>query len=101
MAAGFVCGLAQAASLALPGSGQPVWWLQLASMAVLAWLLRPHGLARAAGLGWVFATAWLVGTFWWLYISHAYPTGVLRRRWRPRGAGAGRLLGSYYAVSGL
>ena len=56
-------GLAQAASLALPGSGQPVWWLQLASMAVLAWLLRrPMGWRRAAGLGWVFATAWLVGT---------------------------------------
>ena len=30
-----VAGLAQAASLAWPGSGQPLWWLQLVSMARL------------------------------------------------------------------
>ncbi|MDP2771735.1 MAG: apolipoprotein N-acyltransferase, partial [Giesbergeria sp.] len=92
-------GLAQAASLALPGSGQPAWWLQLASMAVLAWLLqRPMGWRRAAGLGWLFATAWLVGTFWWLYISmHTY--GGLAA---PLAAAAvlslAAFLGSYYAV---
>jgi magnesium and cobalt transporter len=28
----------QAASLAWPGNGQPLWWLQMASLAVLAWL---------------------------------------------------------------
>ena len=67
-------GLAQAASLAWPGTGQPLWWLQLASMAVLAWLLRPPlPWRRAALLGGLFATAWLVGTFWWLFISmHTY-----------------------------
>ncbi|MFY3383305.1 apolipoprotein N-acyltransferase [Paracidovorax sp. MALMAid1276] len=72
-------GLAQAASLAWPGSGQPLWWLQLASIAVLAWLVRPGGERRAPGwrrgalLGGLFATAWLVGTFWWLFISmHTY-----------------------------
>ncbi len=96
-------GLAQAASLALPGSGQPAWWLQLASMAVLAWLLhRPMGWRRAAGIGWVFATAWLAGTFWWLYISmHTY--GGLAA---PLAAAAvlalAAFLGVYYAViSGL
>ena len=34
-----VAGLAQAASLAWPAGGQPLWWLQLLSMAALAWLV--------------------------------------------------------------
>ncbi len=91
-------GGAQALSLALPGSGQPIWWLQVLSLAVLVALLQPRGglppagaandaqgrrashatsdarlVWRAAGLGWLFATAWLSGTFWWLFISmHTY-----------------------------
>lgn len=67
-------GLAQAASIALPGSGEPLWWLQLASLALLAWLVARSPSARAAFVrGWVFAIAWLVGTFWWLFISmHTY-----------------------------
>ena len=75
-----LAGLAQAASLALPGSGAPQWWLQLAALWALAWLVRPGtgsnariSWQRAAGLGWLFATAWLAGTFWWLFISmHTY-----------------------------
>ncbi len=69
-----LAGLAQAASIALPGSGRPLWWLQLASLAVLAWLVaRAPGWRRAAGLGWAGATAWLAGTWWWLFISmHVY-----------------------------
>jgi apolipoprotein N-acyltransferase len=69
-----LAGLAQAASIALPGSGRPQWWLQLASLAVLVWLVaRAPGWRRAAGLGWAFATAWLAGTWWWLFISmHVY-----------------------------
>jgi apolipoprotein N-acyltransferase len=64
----------QALSLAWPGSGQPQWWLQLLSLALLAALLQQQrGWRGAAALGWVFATAWLTGTFWWLYISmHLY-----------------------------
>ena len=91
-----LAGLAQAVAVAMPGSGQPLWWLQILSLSVLGWQL--HGCAGnlaswssstwsdtrrrpawqsdwrgAAWLGWVFATAWLCGTFWWLFISmHTY-----------------------------
>ena len=67
-------GGAQAAALAWPWGGQPVWWLQLLSLAGLGALLQRTASARqAAGLGWCFATAWLSATFWWLFISmHTY-----------------------------
>lgn len=91
-----VAGAGQAASLAWPGgsdvlslslgleSGKPVWWLAVLSMLVLAWLLdgwRQIALTQgarqawrpAAWLGGLFATAWLAGTFWWLFIAlHTY-----------------------------
>ena len=87
-----LAGLAHAASLAAPWSGQPLWWLQMLSLAVLGWQVsacaehetswssstwtapgRRSGWRRAMWLGWVFATAWLAGTFWWLFISmHTY-----------------------------
>lgn len=70
-----LAGLAQAFSLALPGTGEPVWWLQWLSMAALAGLLhrqRPTW-RQGALLGFAFAFAWLCGTFWWLFISlHTY-----------------------------
>ncbi|RYY99951.1 MAG: apolipoprotein N-acyltransferase [Comamonadaceae bacterium] len=61
-------------SIALPWSGQPQWWLQLVSLAGLAWLLqRQVSAVRGFLLGWAFATAWLSATFWWLFISmHLY-----------------------------
>ena len=67
-------GLAQAASVAFIGNGQPVWWLQVASLALLAWQVQAApGWKQAALLGWTFAIAWLCGTFWWLFISmHTY-----------------------------
>lgn len=67
-------GLAQAASIAFFGSGEPVWWLQVASLALLAWQVQAApDWKRAALLGWTFAIAWLCGTFWWLFISmHTY-----------------------------
>ena len=64
----------QASSLAWPrqagvppglSAGQPSGALQIASLALLAWSLRhAHRVAQAAWRGWVFATAWLAGTFW-------------------------------------
>ena len=73
----------QAASLAWPlqawvppglSAGQPSGALQIASLAVLAWALRhAHRVGQAAWRGWVFAVAWLAGTFWWLFVSmHTY-----------------------------
>ena len=69
-----LAGLAQAASIAAPWSGQPLWWLQLLSLAALAWLAQQApSWQQAALLGWLFAIAWLAGTFWWLFISmHTY-----------------------------
>ena len=103
LAGALLAGLAQALSLAWPGSGAPQWGLQLASLAALAWLLQPAmSWRRAAVLGWVFATAWLSGTFWWLFISmHTY--GGLAAPLAVAGVlGLAAFLGSYYAViSGL
>ncbi|HXD42765.1 MAG TPA: apolipoprotein N-acyltransferase [Ramlibacter sp.] len=67
-------GLAQAVSIAAPWSGQPLWWLQVLSLAALAWLVQQApSWQRAALLGWIFATAWFAGTFWWMFISmHTY-----------------------------
>lgn len=78
-----LAGAAQAASLAWPlqvwvppglSAGQPSGALQIASLAVLAWSLRhAHRVGQAAWRGWVFAVAWLAGTFWWLFVSmHTY-----------------------------
>ncbi len=73
-----VAGLTQAASIALPGSGQAQGWLQILSLAVLAAGLVGIAQAegpwsqigrRAAWFGGLFATAWLGGSFWWLYVS--------------------------------
>ncbi|MDR7380073.1 apolipoprotein N-acyltransferase [Rhodoferax ferrireducens] len=69
-----VAGLAQAASIANPWNGLPLWWLQLLSLGGLVWLLERADTPRQAALrGWLFASAWLTGTFWWLFISmHTY-----------------------------
>jgi apolipoprotein N-acyltransferase len=76
-------GALQAAALAwplkswsLPGTalGQPSGWWQIASLALLVLALQHSSQVRtAAWRGWVFATTWLAGTFWWLFISmHTY-----------------------------
>ena len=78
---GFVAaGLVQSLSIAAPWNGQPLWWLQLVPMVFLVWQLQgirfdaaPRPARYAFGFGWLFATAWLSGTFWWLFISlHTY-----------------------------
>ncbi len=69
-----LAGGAQAVSIANPWTGQPLWWLQLLSLGGLVWLLERAPNPRSAALwGWLFACAWLAGTFWWLFISmHTY-----------------------------
>jgi len=96
-----LAGLAQAVSLALPWNGQPQWWLQIASLAVLAWQVRagaPTG-RRGALLGFAFATAWLCGTFWWLYVSmHTYG-GLAAPLTVAAILGLAAFLASYYAIA--
>ena len=65
--AALLAGLAQAASIALPGSGEPVWWLQIASLAVLLpWIAACTRRLRDAGLN-----------PWWQLISLAPVGGIL------------------------
>jgi apolipoprotein N-acyltransferase len=79
-----IAGWAQSVSLAWPFSveipvlgimpGHALWWLQVLAMAVFAQsLLRATTVKQAAGRSWVFSTAWLCGSIWWLFISmHTY-----------------------------
>ncbi len=69
-----LAGLAHAVAVAAPWDGQPRWWLQLLALGVLAWLLERSCGWQAAGIrAWLYAMAWLAGTFWWLFISmHTY-----------------------------
>lgn len=82
-----LAGYAHAASIAWPlalqtsalgvlgmRDGQPVWWLQLLALGVLAWLLDGCRSWRLAALwGSLFGTAWLGGTFWWTFTAmHTY-----------------------------
>jgi apolipoprotein N-acyltransferase len=74
-----IAGGAHALSIAWPfsyglGLGQPVWWLQLLAMCLLAWQLdRAKTKRQGAWFGGLFATAMQVATWWWLFISlHTY-----------------------------
>jgi apolipoprotein N-acyltransferase len=72
-----LAGVMQAASLAWPFGvlqGQSLWWGQLLALAGLVWLLNTSATWRVAALlGWLFALAWLAGTFGWLFTSmHTY-----------------------------
>jgi len=99
-----LAGALQAAAIATPWSGQPAGWLQLLSLAALVALLAPlrhaaRGWRSALGQGWLFATAWLSGSFWWLFISmHTYgglPAPLAAIAVLALAAG----LASYYAVA--
>ena len=76
-------GLGQAAAIAWPTSawvppglsvGQPSGVLQIVSLALLVFALQfATRVGQAMWRGWLFATAWLTGSFWWLFISmHTY-----------------------------
>jgi apolipoprotein N-acyltransferase len=74
-----IAGCAHALSMAWPFSfassiglaqGQPVWWLQLLAMGLLAWQLDKATTKRqGAWVGWLFACVMQVATWWWLFIS--------------------------------
>ncbi len=75
----FIAACAHAYSIAWPFSlgltpGQPVWWLQIFAMTVLAWQLDQAKTKRqGAWVGWLFACVMQVATWWWLFISlHTY-----------------------------
>jgi apolipoprotein N-acyltransferase len=99
-AVALAAGLAQAAGIASPWDGQPQWWLQLLSLAALAALLQgERAPMRGAAIGWVFAIAWLAGTFWWLFISmHVYGGLAAPLAVAAVGVLAGAL-GLYYALA--
>jgi apolipoprotein N-acyltransferase len=63
-------GFAHACSVAAPWNGQPLWWLQIIALACLVALVqRAPSVKSAALMGWLFATAWIAGSTWWLFIS--------------------------------
>ena len=73
-----LAGWAQAAAMAMPGSGQAHGWLQVLSLILLARLLvgtlksthsKQEAAKKAAASAALFATSWLTGSFWWLYVS--------------------------------
>ena len=87
-------------SIAAPWNGQPQWWLQLLSLAALAGLVqRAGGVRRAALLGWLFATAWLTGTFWWLFISMHVYGGLAAPLAAIAVLALAAFLGTYYAAA--
>lgn len=99
-----LAGGAQALSLAWPfavgPTGEPVPALQWLSLLVLLAGLRAAPAARAAFMqGWWFATAWLVATFWWLFISmHTYG-GLAAPLAAVAVLALAAALGVYYAVA--
>jgi apolipoprotein N-acyltransferase len=109
-----IAGLAQALSLAVPwdgqqwtkwigltADGQPLGWLQLVAMTFFCWQLqaKTHTPRQAFFLGWVFATAWLAGTFWWLFTSmHTYG-GLAAPLAALAVLGLAGVLALYYAVA--
>jgi len=70
-------GLAAAAALGalqtLALTHTALWWLPLLCIAGLAALLDGQTPRRAALIGWLFGSAWLGASVWWLFISlHRY-----------------------------
>lgn len=61
-------------ALALSRLGPGTWELQILAQAWLAVLVaRAATSGKAAWIGWIFASAWLSASVWWLYISmHDY-----------------------------
>jgi apolipoprotein N-acyltransferase len=101
-----VAGCAHALSIAWPFNtgltpGQPVWWLQLLAMCLLAWQL---GLAKTkrqgAWVGWLFACVMQVATWWWLFISLNTYGGLAAPLTVIAIVGLAAFLALYYAAAG-
>lgn len=100
LAAAMLAGALQAASIAWPWGGQPLWWLQLASLGILCFFLRREASPwRGALLGWTFAIAWLACTFWWLFISMHVYGGLPAVLAVAAVVGLAAFLGLYYALA--
>ena len=102
-------GLLQATSMAWPGTGQAWGSLQIASLWILAWgLVRcarapqsaSHPVRSAAQQAAVFATAWLAGSFWWLYVSMHEVGGLPAPGAAVAVLALAAALAMYYAVAG-
>ena len=61
--------LAFGAVHSLPMGKPGLWWLQPLTLAWLVWRVGKATPRRAAWLGWLFGTAWLSCSVWWLFIS--------------------------------
>ncbi len=100
-----IAGYAHALSMAWPFSfgfaqGQPQWWMQLLALGVLVWQLdRCTRWKQGLLLGWAFATAWLCGTFWWLFISLNIYGGLAAPLTVLAIVGLAVFLSTYYAVA--
>ncbi len=102
-------GLLQAFSLAwpfagwsLPGTqpGEPSGGWQIVSLALLVLSLQFSGrVGQSVWRGWVFATAWLCGTFWWLFVSMNTYGGMPAWMAVLAVAALGGALALYYAVA--
>ncbi len=64
------------AAHSLPFVHTAAWPLQLLCVALFAWRLANATPARAALLGWAFATAWLTCGIWWLFVSMHFYGGL-------------------------
>jgi apolipoprotein N-acyltransferase len=96
----FLAGALQAASVAWPWGGQPLWWLQVLSLALFFGLLQREASPwRGALLGWLFAIAWLACTFWWLFISMHVYGGLPAVLAVAAVLGLAAFLGLYYAAA--
>jgi apolipoprotein N-acyltransferase len=64
---------AAGAALPLACTYTEAWPVAPLAVGVLGWRLQQAGVGRAAWLGGVFGTAWLLAAVWWLHISmHRY-----------------------------
>lgn len=93
-------GLIQAWSMGSVHDGQPNWWLQILSLAVLASQLEQRASCRTAAIhGFLFVMSWLGGSFWWLFISMHTFGGLSAWLAALAVLGLAGLLALYYALA--